>query len=76
MAQWSQPFVFSPFKVNEPLLDARLIPLCERMNRETRALLRIFTNGSPLTPEKIAGIAGLRNVAPWVSARPSHWDSI
>jgi len=69
MAAFEKPFLFSPFKVNEPLLDSRLIPLCERMNREVpQASIRIFTNGSALTPDKIAGIAGLQRVRHlWVS---------
>lgn len=69
MAAFRLPFLFSPFKVNEPLLDVRTIPLLERMNREvSRARLRIFTNGHPLTPEKIAAIGKLRNVEHlWIS---------
>lgn len=69
MAAFQRPFLFSPFKVNEPLLDKRLIPLCERMNREVpKALIRIFTNGSALTPEKIEGLSRLKNVVHlWVS---------
>lgn len=69
MATFEKPFLFSPFKVNEPLLDSRLIPLCERINREVpNAHIRIFTNGSALTPDKIAGVAGLKKVRHlWVS---------
>jgi len=49
MAQFSFPFMFSPFKVNEPLLDKRTLPLLRRMNKEVpHARLRIFTNGSAL----------------------------
>jgi hypothetical protein len=67
MAQFEKPFYFSPFKVNEPLLDSRLIPTCRRMEG-TKAVLRIFTNGQPLTQEKIDEIAQLKNVAHlWVS---------
>lgn len=59
----------SPFKVNEPLLDKRLIPLCERINEECPHIqIRIFTNGSPLTPDKIEAIGKLKNVAHlWIS---------
>lgn len=66
---WRRPVFFSPFKVNEPLLDARTIPLCERINREAPWIrLRIFSNGSALTPSKIEQIAKLRNVEHlWVS---------
>jgi hypothetical protein len=69
MATFKKPFLFSPFKVNEPLLDARLIPLCEIVNEHVpMASLRIFTNGSALTKEKIEGIAKLRRVKHlWVS---------
>jgi MoaA/NifB/PqqE/SkfB family radical SAM enzyme len=66
---WKRGLFFSPFKVNEPLLDARTIPLCERINREAPWIrLRLFTNGSPLTQEKISQIAKLKNVEHlWVS---------
>lgn len=69
MATWQRPFTFAPFKVNEPLLDSRTIPLLERMNREVPlAHLRIFTNGSPLTPEKVEAIGKLKRVRHlWVS---------
>lgn len=69
MIAWRKPMYFSPFKLNEPLLDKRLLPLLERVNRETDYIgLRIFTNGSALTPENIEGIARLRNVCQlWVS---------
>jgi hypothetical protein len=69
MKGFTKPFFFSPFKVNEPLLDKRTIPLCERMNREVpNAVLRIFTNGSALTPDNVAGIAALKNVVHlWIS---------
>ena len=81
MAEWKVPFTFAPFKVNEPLLDSRTIPLCERMNREVpRAKLRIFTNGSPLTQEKIDGIAKLKNVVHlWISLndhRPDEYEKL
>jgi radical SAM protein with 4Fe4S-binding SPASM domain len=72
---------FSPFKVNEPLLDNRLIPLCERVNREAPHIrLRIFTNGTPLTPDKIGGLARLENVEHlWVSLNshdPAEYERI
>lgn len=81
MTEFEQPFFFSPFKLNEPLLDHRLIPLCERMNREVpRAVLRIFTNGSALTPSKIEGIARLRNVVHlWISLnshKPDEYEAV
>jgi hypothetical protein len=69
MATFTKPFMFSPFKVNEPLLDSRLIPLCEIVNEHVpMASLRIFTNGSPLTKEKIEAIAKLKRVQHlWIS---------
>ena len=69
MAAWTLPFTIAPFKLSEPFLDARLIPFCEKINREIpHARLRIFSNGSPLTPEKIAGVAKLKNVVHlWIS---------
>jgi len=69
MEGFPNPFIIAPFKLNEPLLDSRLIPMCERINdRIPQAYLRIFTNGSPLTVEKARQIALLRNVRHlWVS---------
>lgn len=69
LISWRRPMYLSPFKLNEPLLDKRLLPLCERINRETELVaLRIFTNGSALTPENIEGIARLERVDKlWVS---------
>ena len=69
MATWEHPFFFSPFKVNEPLLDKRLIPICQEFNEKVpKGVLRIFTNGSPLTEERAQEIAGLNRVVHlWVS---------
>jgi hypothetical protein len=69
MATWKTAFMFSPFKVNEPLLDKRTLPLCERMNRDVpKARLRLFTNGQPLTAEKVEQIGRLKNVEHlWIS---------
>lgn len=69
MAEWEHPFYFSPFKVNEPLLDKRLIPICRKFNEKVpKGHLRIFTNGSPLTEAKAAEIATLERVVHlWVS---------
>lgn len=49
MSEWKIPFDFCPFKVNEPLLDKRLMPLLERMESQTIADIRLFTNGQALT---------------------------
>jgi radical SAM protein with 4Fe4S-binding SPASM domain len=67
------PFVFSPFKVNEPFLDKRLIPICQKINRELpKAFLRLFSNGSALTAQHIESVAALKNVVHlWVSLNES-----
>lgn len=76
MRQFKLPFYFSPFKVNEPLLDQRLIPLCRLMNEHVpQAKIRLFTNGSPLTAEKVEQIAALRNVEHlWISLNEHDAD--
>jgi MoaA/NifB/PqqE/SkfB family radical SAM enzyme len=56
MIGWDREIYFSPFKLSEPLLDKRLLPLCERINAQSdKIVLRIFSNGSALTPQNIAG---------------------
>jgi len=69
MAEFKHPFYFSPFKVNEPLLDKRLIPICRKFNEKApRGFVRIFSNGSALTEKNVEGIAGLKKVAHlWIS---------
>ena len=69
MSEFRQPFALSPFKVNEPLLDRRLIPICEEFNRKVpQGFLRIFTNGTALTDENINAVNRLGNVIHlWVS---------
>lgn len=66
---WDRQVYFSPFKLNEPLLDKRTLPLCERINAASdKIVLRLFSNGSALTPANVAGIAKLRRVAQlWIS---------
>jgi MoaA/NifB/PqqE/SkfB family radical SAM enzyme len=73
---WQRPMYFSPFKLNEPLLDARTIPLCERINRDAPWVkLRLFTNGSALIPAKIDAIAKLENVEHlWISLNEYRAD--
>lgn len=75
-ATWTTPFYFSPFKVNEPFLDKRLIPLCEKFNRTVpHGALRLFTNGSALTDKHIEGVAGLRRLAHlWISLNEVNPD--
>ena len=69
MAEWEHPFFFSPFKVNEPFLDKRLLPICRRFNeRVPKGALRLFTNGSALTDKHVEGVAELKRVVHlWVS---------
>lgn len=69
MISWDRLMYFSPFKLSDPLLDKRLIPLCERINTASdKIVLRIFTNGSALTPENIAGLSRLKRIAQlWIS---------
>lgn len=69
MISWDREMYFSPFKLSEPLLDKRTLPLCERVSDESdKIVFRIFSNGSTLTPANIAGIAKLKRVAQvWVS---------
>ena len=69
MAEWRKPFVFSPFKVNEPLLDKRLESICRQFNEKCpRGALRIFSNGSTLTEANLAKVAGMQRVRHlWVS---------
>ena len=77
MEGWSNPFYFSPFKVNEPLLDKRTIPLCADVISRTRALVRLFTNGAPLTRKKIDALAELpqgRVAHLWISLNEHRPD--
>lgn len=69
MATFRHPFYFSPFKVNEPFLDKRLIPICQTFNRKVpHGILRLFTNGSALTDDNVTAVAGLQRVIHlWVS---------
>jgi radical SAM protein with 4Fe4S-binding SPASM domain len=68
-ATFGRPFFFSPFKVNEPFLDKRLIPLCEKFNEKAPwGSLRLFSNGSALVDKHIEGVARLKRVAHlWIS---------
>jgi hypothetical protein len=69
MISWDREAYFSPFKLSEPLLDKRTLPLCERINQQSdKLVLRLFSNGSALTPDNIAGIASLKRVSYlWIS---------
>jgi MoaA/NifB/PqqE/SkfB family radical SAM enzyme len=78
MAEFQVPFYFSPFKLNEPFLDKRLIPLCQAFEAKAKcphATLRIFSNGSALTEKHLDGVASLKRVAHlWVSL--NHHDPV
>ena len=57
-------FFFSPFKVNEPFLDKRLMAICRKVNATLpKAFIRLFTNGSALTAKHVAEVAALDRVA-------------
>ena len=68
MSEFDKPFIFSPFKVNEPLLDPRFIDICRTVESTSLATLQIFTNGSPLTQRHIDNISELSRVKYlWIS---------
>ncbi len=68
MEGFTIPFFFSPFKVNEPLLDKRLYDICNEVTSRTVAMLRIFSNGAALTQRHIDRLAKLERVFHfWVS---------
>jgi hypothetical protein len=79
MAQWRIPFAFAPFKMSDPLLDKRLIPLLETICERTVGTPRVFTNGSALTDKNIAGLAGLKRLDFSVSLNahdPAEYEAI
>lgn len=81
MAEWTVPFFFAPFKLNEPFLDKRLLPLLRRMNLDVpKAALRVFSNGSPLTEKHLDELSEVRNVAHlWISLNshvPEEYERI
>lgn len=76
MAAFELPFYFSPFKVNEPLLDTRLFDICHQVTDNTAALLRIFSNGSALTLKNAEKIYNLdRVVHLWISLNEYRPDA-
>lgn len=76
MAEWREPFLISPFKVNEPLLDVRLADICRTVERQIPlARLRLFTNGQPLVRKHIEWIAKLKRVEHlWISLNSTDPD--
>lgn len=81
MISWDRLVYLSPFKLSDPLLDKRILPLCERINAASdKIVLRLFTNGSALTPDKVAAIAKLKRLSYlWVSLnehRPEEYEKL
>ena len=67
MEDFDKPFYFSPFKLSDPLLDKRLYSILKRMDK-TKAVMRVFTNGSALTEERCEEIADIYHIAHlWIS---------
>jgi hypothetical protein len=67
--------------VNEPLLDKRFFDICKTFNEKCPVgVLRIFSNGSTLTPKAVKGIAALQRVVHlWVSLneyRPDEYRDL
>ena len=76
----NHPFFISPFKVNEPFLDNRLLDILEDINRRLpNAFLKLFSNGTPLTGKKLDRIESLSNVVYlWISLndhRPIEYEA-
>ena len=69
MILWDRLIYFSPFKLSEPLLDKRTLPICESINaRSDKVVLRLFSNGSALTQANVHRIANLKRLSyMWVS---------
>lgn len=69
MKAYKEPFFISPFKVNEPFLDYRLLTICKWIEEDLPlARLRIFTNGSRFTRDNVQELLALRNVEHiWIS---------
>lgn len=68
MASFELPFYFSPFKVNDPLLDNRLEWILKTFKEKTTGHVRIFTNGSALTEKKAEMLHGIPpHLEVWIS---------
>lgn len=76
MSRFEHPFFFSPFKVNEPFLDARLPHICERFEEWCpKGRLRLFTNGSVLTDYNVYWVSRLERVEHlWISLNSTDPD--
>jgi MoaA/NifB/PqqE/SkfB family radical SAM enzyme len=72
MSRFERPFMFSPFKVSEPLLDKRLFPILEKVNKQVPlARIRIFTNGAALTWDNAEKLSWIDNLELFISVN-SH----
>ena len=69
MSTWRMPFYIAPFKVNDPLLDPRMVDICQDIERRIpQAKIRLFTNGSALTGYHRTWIANLKHLDElWIS---------
>ena len=81
MERFEIPFFFTPFHVNEPLLDVRVLPLLADFNRRIpKGAIRLFTNGGPLTDAAVDKIEELERVAHlWISLneyRPLEYSKL
>lgn len=75
------PFLISPFKVNEPLLDIRIFDVLATCNEQLpNAGLRIFSNGSTLTAKNLKKLARLKNIIHlWISLnhyQPEEYEAL
>ncbi|MEZ0375340.1 MAG: radical SAM/SPASM domain-containing protein [Candidatus Sericytochromatia bacterium] len=56
-------FQLFPFKINEPFMDTRLMPILREINRRLpNAQLSLISNGHPLTEAKLLELAEIRNM--------------
>lgn len=74
MATFDTTFYFSPFKVSDPLLDKRLYSILKKVNKKTKAITRIFTNGSALTLERAEELNDIENLELWISLNEHNSD--
>jgi len=75
------PLQISPFKVNEPFLDTRLIDILKLINRKLpNALITLTTNAAPITQKKLLEVVAIKNIQYlWISVNhhiPSEYTKI
>ncbi|MBF0214710.1 MAG: radical SAM/SPASM domain-containing protein [Magnetococcales bacterium] len=75
------PFQLSPFKVNEPFLDRRLLDVLHRINdRLPQAEITLTTNASPLTRNQLLQLGRVKNLGYlWISLneyRPELYERV